>query len=151
MQFRKKIFHQNIDGSYLSIAGRRYHKDNADQKIKEYLETPEPRLGTPYAGNDDAFKNIKLTKVSHKVTDIEILEDGVYVTIETLGTPDGKLVESLLEHDIDMYIVPCWIGENIDGTYIIDKISQFCVDKLEMQNPDYQENTENKDDEKDFI
>ena len=75
--------------------GRIYTREVLDKAIAEYNANPNRRFG--YFGSRDDFYQ-PLGEISHETSNLRIDENGdVLADIVPLGTPNGKILETVLE------------------------------------------------------
>ena len=86
-------FKTNIKVDTVLKSGNVYPKEVMQKAIDEYMNSPEDRRCGCFYTNDDFEKlhtDVELSKVSHKIKNIEIEDGKVVVEIKILQTPRGK-------------------------------------------------------------
>ena len=75
-------------------------KETVEHIVKEWNETPWEKFGQLQTDNAE-FGGIQLSNVTHKINNVEIKGDYVFVDMELIETPNTKhLVEMLDSHKL---------------------------------------------------
>lgn len=83
--------------------GRRYRREAVLVAVDEFIKKGTPLIGE--CGNDRVGPFVELRWASHEVKEITPTDEGLVITIETLDTPMGKALATMIENDcVDFYM-----------------------------------------------
>lgn len=116
-----------VDLSKPSPSGRIYSKEAMEKAIKEYNEKPKPKFGQFIGEVTHPEPYLDLTKVTHRVNDVSIIDDKVVANIDILDNDNAKIVKKLLELDQPLYLNPVFmVGDKDSDLHLLyTTISQY--------------------------
>ena len=117
-----------VDLNVPAPSGRIYSKEAMENAIKEYNEKPKPKFGI-FEGELNHHPNsyLDLTKVSHRINDVSIIDNKVVADIDILDNDNAKIVKQLLELDQPLYLNPVFmVGDKDSDLHLLyTTISQY--------------------------
>ena len=116
-----------VDLTIPAPSGRIYSKEAMENAIKEYNEKPKPKFGTFEGELSHPNSYLDLSKVSHKINDVSIIDDKVVADIDILDNDNAKIVKQLLELDQPLYLNPVFmVGDKDSDLHLLyTTISQY--------------------------
>lgn len=116
-----------VDLNVPAPSGRIYSKEVMEKAIKEYNEKPKPKFGTFEGELSHPNSYLDLSKVSHRINDVSIIDDKVVADIDILDNDNAKIVKHLLELDQPLYLNPVFmVGDKDSDLHLLyTTISQY--------------------------
>lgn len=111
---------------------RVYSKELLEKAVQDYQEKIQSKTAFGYLDNNSGLSN-----VSHLVTSLELKEDMLVAEIETLNTPDGKILKKLIEDNSRISFSTFGRGDGVVDDNCILAIKNY---KLNYINVSFKEN-----------
>ena len=110
--------------------GRVYPRKIYEAALREIMPRVKSRSFTGECDHPIDYDEVRLSNVSHVVTELKVVGNTVQGTVELLDTPSGRVVQSLVEAGVPIGISSRAVGDYTerDGKEIINEMSLIAYD-----------------------
>jgi hypothetical protein len=117
-----------------NLIGNIYTKE-AINKMKESIEE-SMRSGfcggkiLHYGDDIDTSESLNLSKVTHQISKVDVVDDFLVVDVEFMSTPDGEMAKSLVQSAAGL-LRPSIVGHlhSMERTVTVDRVISFDIIK----------------------
>lgn len=112
----------------LNKNGRIYTLENIDKCLPEFITRVHNNSIYGCFADDIIDGCVNLSKATHRVRNVYIKNNNLYVEIKLLNTVHGKILQEMIKNDVYFNLAPVSIFDEKDGDYVkVKKLLSFNI------------------------